>query len=275
MKELLLLTLLSLLLLATSGDRINALKFGETDKDYILYQHNMQPFETGFTVCAWIRKLKSSDIPTWFSYAVSDQAHEIEITDMGDRTDIFGERSDLKSLYTVTPGTWFHNCLGWDATSQTRNVYINGALVDSEATPAGRTLKQGGYLVLGNEQHGPGTGMDDYNMFSGEMFKLNMFSKKLSDHDIKEMATDMCSVVEETHGEVRGIKWEDLPSAGCSLKVRAELKKLCNRAVHICKVIKLLSLVVCCAFPWCMIESASYFKKLILTLSQLFKVLHY
>ena len=66
-----------------------------------------------------------------------------------------------------------------------------------------------------------------------------------------------------------------MPSAGCSLKVRAELKKLCNRAVHICKVIKLLSLVVCCAFPWCMIESASYFKKLILTLSQLFKVLHY
>ena len=210
MKELLLLTLFSLLLLATSGGRINALKFGKTENDYILYQPNMQPFETGFTVCAWIRKLGTAQAPTWFSYAVSGQPYEIEITDMGDRTKIFGDYSDLKSLYTVTPGTWFHNCLGWDATSQTRNVYINGALVDSKATPAGRTLKLGGYLVLGNEQHGPGTGMEDYNMFSGEMFKLNMFSKKLSDHDIKEMATDMCSVVEETHGEVRGIKWEDV-----------------------------------------------------------------
>ena len=211
MKELLLLTLLSLLLLPTRGDRFNALKFGEANKDYILYQPNMQPFETGFTVCAWIRKLKSSNIPTWFSYAVSGQPHEIEITDMGDRTTIFGYHSDLQSLYTVTHGTWFHNCLGWDATSQTRNVYINGALVDSKATPVGRTLRQGGYLVLGNEQQsGPGKGMDDTNKFSGEMFKLNMFSKKLSDHDIKEMATDMCSVVEETHGEVRGIKWEDV-----------------------------------------------------------------
>ena len=210
MKELLLLTLLSLLLIATRGDRINALKFGETDKDYILYQPNMQPFETGFTVCAWIRKLRTAHVPTWFSYAVSGQPFEIEITDMGDRTRIFGHRSDLQSLYTVTHGTWFHNCLGWDATSQTRNVYINGALVSSKATPAGSTLKQGGYLVLGNEQSRYGTGMEDYNRFSGEMFKLNMFSKKLSDHDIKEMATDMCSVVEETHGEVRGIKWEDV-----------------------------------------------------------------
>ena len=211
MKELLLLTLLSLLLLATRGDRINALKFGETENDYIRNQPNMQPFETGFTVCAWIRKLRTDGIPTWFSYAVSGQAYnEIEIADMGDRTSIFGERYDLRSLYTVTHGTWFHNCLGWDATSQTSNVYINGALVNSKATPAGRTLKLGGYLVLGNEQYGYGTSIYDVTRFSGEMFKLNMFSKKLSDHDIKEMATDMCSVVEETHGEVRGIKWEDV-----------------------------------------------------------------
>jgi len=210
MKELTILTLFSLLLLVTRGDPFNALKFGSTDNDYIVYQPEMQPFETGFTVCSWIRKLGSAHAPTWFSYAVSDQANEIQVTDMGARTAIFGDGSSLQSLYTVTPGSWFHNCLSWDATSNARNVYINGALVDSKATPAGRTLKLGGYLVLGNEQQGLGTGMDDNNILNGEIFKLNMFSEKLSDAEIKEMARDMCSVVEETQGEVRAIKWEEV-----------------------------------------------------------------
>ncbi|XP_063677946.1 kinesin-like protein KIF11 [Bolinopsis microptera] len=52
--------------------------------------------------------------------------------------------------------------------------------------------------------------MDTNNMFNGEMFNLNMFSKKLSNEEIKEMARDMCSGVEETHGEVRVMKWEDV-----------------------------------------------------------------
>ena len=210
MKETLLLTLFTLLLHTTSGDRFNALKFGQTEKDYILFQPNMQPFETGFTTCAWIRKLYSTAAPTWFSYATSVTAQEIQIGDYGPQTYIFNANADLTSHYTVTPGNWFHNCLSWDATSNARNVYINGALVDSTATPAGRTLGQGGYLVLGNEQHGPGTGMDSSDIFGGELFKLNMFGKKLSDAEIKEMAGDMCSEVEELYGEVRVIKWEDV-----------------------------------------------------------------
>ena len=211
MKELLLLTLFSLLLLATRGDRFNALKFGPTRNDYILYQPEMQQFETGFTVCAWLRKLRDTRMPSWFSYAVSGEIYEIHMTDMGARTAIFGDQSQLESLYTVTPGKWFHNCLGWDATSQTRTVYIDGVLVDNKATAAGRTLKLRGSLLLGNEQSsGPGAGMDDVNIFNGEMFKLNMFSKKLSDAEINVMAGDRCSEVEDKFGEVRVIKWEDV-----------------------------------------------------------------
>ena len=211
MKELLLLTLFSLLLLATRGDRFNALKFGPTQNDYIVYQPEMQPFETGFTVCAWLRKLRDTYMPSWFSYAVSGENYEIHMTDMGGRTFIFGDQSQLESLYTVTPGKWFHNCLSWDATSQTRNVYIDGVLVDNKATAAGRTLKLRGSLLLGNEQQtGPGTGMDDNNIFNGEMFKLNMFSKKLSDAEINVMAGDRCSEVEDKFGEVRVMKWEDV-----------------------------------------------------------------
>ena len=149
-------------------------------------------------------------MPVWFSYATSSTAKEIQITDDGYQFYMFGDNSDLHSVYTVSQGTWFHNCLAWDSASQTRNLYINGVLVDSKATPAGRTLGQDGYLVLGNEQDGHGTGMDGSEIFGGELYKLNVFSKKLSQSEVQEMATEMCSEVEETYEDERSVKWEDI-----------------------------------------------------------------
>ena len=199
---------------STTGESLKhfkALKFGETVSDYILYQPDMRPLEHGFTVCSWIRKLRNTDIPSWVSYAVSSQNYEIHMTDMGARTYIFGDHSNLQSLYTVSPGTWFHNCMSWDTDTQRRDVYLDGVLIDSKATPAGRTLRQGGSILLGNEQDsGPGSGMDDNNIFAGEMYNFNMFDRKLSDSEIKRMSRNKCSCVEETFSEERIIKWEDI-----------------------------------------------------------------
>ena len=140
MKEVLLLIVFTLLVNRATGEcRYNALKFGETENDYILFQTDMSPFENGFTVCAWIRKLLTKiwiqHFPTWFSYAVSDEAKEIQIVDDGSRLYLFGDRSDLRSEYPVDPGNWFHNCMSWDAATRTRNIYIDGVLVDSRSTP--------------------------------------------------------------------------------------------------------------------------------------------
>ena len=195
----------------TSDRDHNILKFGHTENDYIMFAHDMSMFTTGFTVCSWVRKLMNNQIPTWFSYAVRSETEEIQISDMGDRTKIFGDYTNLASLYTVTPGTWFHNCLSWDSATSTRDVYIDGVRVDSKATPAGRTLIQGGTIVLGNEQQsGPGAGMDDVNMFWGELYKLNIFTRKLDGTEIREMSVDMCSEVEMKYGNDRGLKWEDV-----------------------------------------------------------------
>ena len=194
----------------TDERRFNILKFGQSYNDYVMFTHDMSQFETGFTVCSWVRKLRSSGVPTWFSYAVSGEAYEIEITDMGDRTRILGVTANLASLYTVTPGTWFHNCLSWDNATSTRDVYIDGVRVDSAATPAGRTLGQGGTIVLGNEQQRVGTGMDTNNMFWGELYKLNMFTRKLSESEIREMSEERCYEVEIIYDEEIGLKWEDV-----------------------------------------------------------------
>ena len=202
MKEILLAIGLILLLnvkrAATGSDRrYNALKFGQSHTDYILYQPDMRSFERALTVCAWIRKLDSQNTPNWFNYAVSGYNKEIQITDNGYQFFMFGDESDLRSYYTVSPGTWYHNCLSWDSASRSRSVYINGILINSEATPSGRTLGQGGHLLLGNEQDGPGSSMDNGNRFGGEMYKLNVYSKKLSQSEIRKMASDRCSGAEE------------------------------------------------------------------------------
>ena len=194
----------------TDERRFNILKFGQTDRDYVMFTHDMSQFETGFTLCTWVRKLYSRDDPTWFSYAISSQEFELSMTDKGTQTTIFGDDTDLTSYYTVTPGTWFHNCLSWDSTTSTRDVYIDGVRVNGKATPAGRTLGQGGTIVLGNEQHGVGTGMDNADIFGGELYKLNMFTRKLSDSEIREMSRDRCSEVEMKYGEERGLTWEEV-----------------------------------------------------------------
>ena len=220
MKEVILGILALLLLHGTNADsstdqrRYYALKFGQSQNDYVHYKPDMQPFETAFTVCAWIRKLRSEGYPTWFSYSTSSTDYEIELGDDGSETRIFGDRThdDLRSLYTdhVSVGTWYHNCLSWDLATQSRSVYVNGVLVNSTATPAGRKLGLDGYLVLGNEQNSPNYGMDSNNIFGGELFNLNVFSKKLNQSEVQEMASQMCSEVEETYGDVRSIKWEEI-----------------------------------------------------------------
>ena len=190
--------------------KLNILKFGNTDQDYILYKPDMSPLESEFTACAWIRRLNSGSRPVWFSYSSSLTIKEIQITDDGYDFRFFGTQSDLRSVYNVSPGTWFLNCLSWSSAAQTRNVYINGRVVDAASTPAGRTLGQGGYLLFGNEQDGLGIGMDISEIFGGEMYKLNVFSRMLTTSEIEEMSRNMCANVEEKYGSTRYIKWEDV-----------------------------------------------------------------
>ena len=198
----------------TDDRRFNILTFGKTENDYVMFQHDMSQFETGFTICTWVRKLYSLRTPIWFSYAASTSTYEIQMSDDGSQTYFFADTSNSNSLtsnYTVTPGTWFHNCLSWDSATSTRDVYIDGVRVDSKATPAGRTLGLGGTIVLGNEQEGVGTGMDSWDIFGGELYKLNMFARKLTDGEIKEMSEERCSEVEMKYNEdERGLKWVDI-----------------------------------------------------------------
>ena len=201
-----------IVVVSAGASRHHALKFGETKEDYVLFQHDMSPFQREFTVCAWVRKLSTvGSAPSWFDYYAGGQPYEIQVSDNGAQTSMFGvQSSEAKSEYTVTMGTWFHNCLAWSESSLTRDLYIDGRLVYSWATPAGRTVNLGGYILLGAEQSKLGGGMDSADIFGGELYQLNMFSKKMSGSEIMRMAANMCMGEEESFGELRKLKWEDV-----------------------------------------------------------------
>ena len=164
---------------ATKEIRFKVMSFGHDEHDYVLFNHTMSEFETGFTVCSWVRKRPNIDrgwheyyerVQTWFSYTVGPEENvleKIQIADNGGETTLFNDKVELRRVYTVTPGLWFHNCLSWDSATSTRDVYINGVKVDSKATPAGRKLIKGGTIVLGNAQSGQGITRGRWYAFTG------------------------------------------------------------------------------------------------------------
>ena len=191
--------------------RYKALKFGSSLPDYIIYKPNMGPLQNDFSVCSWVRGLRSSGYPSWLSYAVVSAYNEIMISSNGERNFVFDENLDLTSEMDSVPlGTWYHYCYTWSMSSRTQKVYLNGQVIGSRLTSSGRNLGTNGYLVIGNDQDSHGGGMTTEEIFGGELYKLNFYSKELSRTEVLEMARDKCTDVEETYGAVRSIKWEDI-----------------------------------------------------------------
>ena len=198
--------------------RYNALKFGNRQPDYIIFKPNMEPLQTTFTVCSWVKSLRTGatvGAPCWLSYAARTSQtgafNEILVSDNGRYNFLFDKTWDLRNSFSdITPGTWYHYCFSWNSTTGTQKVYLNGHLIRSRSLEPGLTLQTGGYLVLGNDQSSYGGGMDRYDVFGGELYKLNFFSKELSSSEVEEMSGEMCSEIEETLGDVRSIKWEKI-----------------------------------------------------------------
>ena len=208
--------LLILLTNVTVGDRqYKALKFGNSQSDYIMCRPYMGSLQYAFSVCSWVRSLNTNEYPTWMSYAESDSTNEIFISADGYYNQIFSSHgADIRSHLSGLAGTWYHYCMTWSYSSRTRRIYLNGRQIHSTTTSSGRLLRTGGYLVLGNDQNGfPGTsGFGASYIFGGELYQLNFFSKELSSSEVQEMSQNKCSYVERSYGDIRIIKWKDILS---------------------------------------------------------------
>ena len=199
--------------IAAGDESYKVLKFGGTVGDYVRFKPDMQAFTDQLSVCSWIRKSRSGNDPTWFSYAASNSLHnEIFLSADGGENYLFNTQTvNLRSTAGVSIGEWYHYCLCWSISSRAGVIYHNGRQTGSFTTPTERRLTLNGYLVLGQDQDTYGGGFQSSQSFGGELFKLNVFSRKLTWTEVSEMySAGRCSDVEKEHDDTRQLMWEQI-----------------------------------------------------------------
>ncbi|XP_063680638.1 uncharacterized protein LOC134815951 [Bolinopsis microptera] len=184
------------------ANKHRALRFGQSRADYIEWSPNMAPFKRQFSVCTWLKKRHQSSAPMVVNY--NPYEYGMILGDNGYYNLVVGSDFFL-SEYNVPDGEWFHVCWLWSASSYTTTVYLNGEIIGSTATHQ-RELRTGGTMCLGNYA----ASKESRYAFGGDLFKLNLYSRVLTDTEIRNMASDICSNEEENLNSIRSLRWESI-----------------------------------------------------------------
>ena len=190
------------------------LKFGSTVQDYVMFRPDFGAFTHQFSLCSWVKKLKTDGYPQRFHYSTTSSSDEIRITDNGYSV-MFSSHVLIKNNQLgITPGTWYHYCMCWSYSSRTADVYYNGVKVGNMTTDSERRLYTGGTLVLGQYQRPYGriyTAFRNLYVFGGELFKLNIFAKKFTADEVSAMyQAGICSDIEKEHRSYKQLTWESI-----------------------------------------------------------------
>ena len=204
------LVLLSTRQAETSSDislKFKALRFTQEPSSFVQFVPDFSRYTQAISACVWIKSLGSAGSPTVFHYGAGRGHWELTMRDNGNFNCIFHSCINLGSKFSVSKRTWFHTCVTWQLSTRTHKYYVNGQLLGSQQTSAGRTLRTGRTMTLGNW----GGNYRDQE-FGGEMLYLNFYAKELSESEVREMANNgMCAdLLADRHKEVRLVKWEDM-----------------------------------------------------------------
>ena len=180
------------------------LRFGQTTADYIQLSDDIMDNSTSrFSLCTWIKKrFTGSSFPI-----VLHNFYNIMLGDNGHYNYVAGTSLRLHSKYNRTLGTWFHVCMTWPNEDRRYRVYLDGNLIGTSGVTERSELKRGRSMCLGNR-----AAMDKYRdyVFGGDMFKLNIYNRVLTEEEIKNMAEDMCSNEEEKLASITVLSWADI-----------------------------------------------------------------
>ena len=200
------LVLLSTRQAETSSDlslKFKALRFTQERSSFVQFVPDFSRYTHAISACVWVKSLGSATWPTVFHYGGS----ELMMFDDGNYICVCGSCMDLRSKFSVSKRTWYHTCVTWQLSTRTHKYYVNGQLLGSQQTAAGRTLRTGRTMTLGNWG-----GNRAAHEFGGEMLYLNFYAKELSESEVREMANNgMCAdLLSDRHKTVRLVKWEDM-----------------------------------------------------------------
>ncbi|XP_078681744.1 uncharacterized protein LOC144916492 [Branchiostoma floridae x Branchiostoma belcheri] len=158
---------------------------------------------TSLTLCMHMRsELNSLVMQGLFSYAAGNRDNELLL---------FVEKGFnlyLQQLYQlmgdppVWDNEWHVICSTWRNTDGAWNFYVDGSLVgDGIGYNVGGRVQTGGVFILGQDQDFVGGGFADYQAFSGEMSRVNLWDYVLSPAEIGATWAEFCN----HHGNV--IDW--------------------------------------------------------------------
>jgi len=167
---------------------------------------------TAVSVCTWMRKFLNPRVQhMWFSYAVSGRYNELMLSDW--KHNIVGDKDVMDfSDIILLKNEWYHTCFTWSASTQ-MDYYVNGVLVKSKSNSVS-SIGSGGILILGQDQDSYGGGFDINQAFGGDLYQLNVFSRKLLVEDIAAMYYDgKCSKLASSLVHDVAISWEDVMGA--------------------------------------------------------------
>jgi len=138
------------------------------------------------SVCTWMKKFLDPLVDHfWFSYAVTANFNEIFVTDWAHSyiTNTGFHKKDAILLRNE----WYHLCVTW-STKTSLDYYVNGVLVHSNGANANaQSIRTGGILILGQEQDSYGGSFDLSQSYGGDLYQLNVFSRKLPLDDVVTM----------------------------------------------------------------------------------------
>ena len=119
-----------------------------------------------------------------------------------------GTYLNLQSKYNRTLGTWFHNCWTWSNEDRKIRVYLDGHLIGTSNATERSELERQRETCLGNQAYV--SIKSSYFAFGGDLFKLNIYNRVLTEEEIKNMAADMCSNEEEKLEPIKVLSWRDI-----------------------------------------------------------------
>ena len=189
-----------------------ALKFGDDLLSYIMINPDMSPLVEVMSVCSWVKQLRPTTGYIWMHYRTQDIYEEILLSD----NLVWAKLQNSKISHSQIPvqSQWYHVCLPWSFSSGTAMLYYNGVQIGSRTTSR-KTSVSTGSLVIGQYHHTykmEANFHSDY-LFGGELTKLNILKRKVSDQEVDKMyKSGVCSNYEDTLENDVHLSWETLLS---------------------------------------------------------------
>ena len=165
------------------------------------------------SVCSWVKNLNpTSRYGSWMHYNTQDHFGEMGFSDNLSWTYLQSRNTPHSQIPVYSQ--WYHVCLAWSFSSGTVMLYYNGVQIWSRTTSRKFSISTGS-IVVG--QHHSTYKMEATfswaHSFGGELTKLNILKRKVSDQEVDKMyKSGVCSNYEDTLENDIHLSWETLLS---------------------------------------------------------------